>query len=225
MRRHQKLADIVVEAKILERGNLHPAERFALRATKPGPASRRPGQHPKKTASRLPAAEWRPFHVHPLKDGEEPAHVYLLRNPDLKALKIGVTARARVEEFEADGWEVVRIWNFATGFDAMDVEERVLDRWRNVHRTKASLKRSQLASGYTETTADSPTVVNDAIEFVQQCHDEMTLQSELASDRFWDEEEGWPASPWEDWVSDHRPDRALSVEEVQRMFGRVGAED
>jgi len=132
-----------------------------------------------------------------LSDPEEPASLYLIRHTQMTALKIGVTAGGRVEQFETEGWDLVRLWRFAYGYDAMEIEERVLDRWRNVLSIDAAVKSREMPSGYSETARYSPTTAMDVVAFVSRCHDELAITQELSEDRPWEGHDEWS------WPDEH----------------------
>jgi hypothetical protein len=122
----------------------------------------RPSSEPPKRSSGR--REWRQFNPLSLRDPEAPASLYLISSEHHRALKIGVTAGARMDQFEVDGWEVLRVWRFAAGYDAMEVEERVLDRWRNVLSTRAPVAPEDMPDhGYSETTRDGRGARSDIV--------------------------------------------------------------
>lgn len=202
--RHQKLRRIVTSAAAFssldtfreESGEAKAERRSRNASARRADRLRRQAIAPdvvKSTRTTAHPRPWRQFIPVSLDDPEAPANLYLVRNSQLRALKIGVTAYARMDAFEADGWDVLRVWRFAAGYDALEVEERVLDRWRNVFSTGAATTRDDMGSGYSETIRDGAGVRKDIIGFIEQCHDEMSLDPELAADREWPGH-GW----WED---------------------------
>ena len=62
----------------------------------------------------------------------------------LGALKIGVTARGRVDEHAAHGWDLVDRWWFPLGYDAVEAEELVLDRWKNLFGLRPAVAPPQM---------------------------------------------------------------------------------
>ena len=203
---HRKLDKIVNSAAaftalddFLEEDGTAKAERRAANAAARRAARTRvrneqgqPSETPKRPSGRR---EWRQFNPLSLRDAEAPASLYLISSEHHRALKIGVTAGARMDQFEVDGWEVLRVWRFTAGYDAMEVEERVLDRWRNVLSTRAPVAPEDMPDhGYSETTRDGRGARSDIIAFIVQCHEEMALEPELAADRV-SRDDGW----WEDW--------------------------
>lgn len=139
-------------------------------------------------------AEWRQFIPCSLSDPEAPATLYLIRHAQMAALKIGVTAGGRVDQFGADGWDLVREWRFMYGYDAMEIEERVLDRWRNVLSMGAAVKSREMRDGYSETARYSPTNAADVIDFVSRCHEELSIAQELSDGALCDDTEEFPWS-------------------------------
>lgn len=194
-------------ADVLRALDQHPKLDAALRAasTPATTTRRRPEAHHRSgtgaraRSSRRPRAEWRQFIPCSLSDPEAPASLYLIRHPQMAALKIGVTAGGRVEQFGADGWDLVRLWRFAYGYDAMEIEERVLDRWRNVLSMGAAVKSREMRDGYSETARYSPTTAEDVIAFVSRCHDELAITQELSDGEPWDDTETLPASYEHGW--------------------------
>lgn len=110
-----------------------------------------------------------------------PGRVYLLRHPQLRALKIGVTGSADdvgTESIEADGWERIATWWFAVGFDALAAEDAVLDRWRNVFSLSPAVRPDQLLqSDADETVVDTRSTRRDTVEFL----DALTAQYPVAA--------------------------------------------
>lgn len=135
-----------------------------------------------------------------MSDPEAPACLYLIRHPQMAVVKIGVTAGGRVEQFESEGWDLVRLWRFAYGYDAMEIEERVLDRWRNLLSMGAAVRSSEMPSGYSETARYSPATVTDVIAFVSRCHEELALAHDLGEGQPWDDQDGWA---WPDEPDQH----------------------
>lgn len=175
-----------------ERRAANAAARRAARTQVRNEQGRPSSEPPKRSSGRR---EWRQFNPLSLRDPEAPASLYLISSEHHRALKIGVTAGARMDKFEVDGWEVLRVWRFAAGYDAMEVEERVLDRWRNVLSTRAPVAPEDMPDhGYSETTRDGRGARSDITAFIVQCHEEMALEPELAADRL-SQDDGW----WEDW--------------------------
>lgn len=88
-------------------------------------------------------------------DAEKPAIVYLLHNPKLKALKVGVAMQTsrRVEVHAARGWEVVRVHSTRRGARARAIEATVLRRWRNLGAGPAVKPEKMPQGGWTETVA------------------------------------------------------------------------
>ncbi|MFT4656070.1 MAG: hypothetical protein ACI8V4_000230 [Ilumatobacter sp.] len=102
------------------------------------------------------SSEWRQYRPVPSHfDPDEPAFVYLMTHPSKNALKIGVTrdkrdanthALERVQDHKLEGWRELHEWYFAVGFDALDCEELVLDRWKNVYSSPSAVDRAETAT-------------------------------------------------------------------------------
>ncbi len=116
--------------------------------------------------------------------------VYLLRHPQLRALKIGVTGSTDdvgTESIEADGWERVATWWFAVGYDALAAEDAVLDRWRNVFSLSPAVRPDQLLqSDADETVVDTRSTRRDTVDFL----DALTASNPVAAT------EGDVVDPW-----------------------------
>lgn len=83
----------------------------------------------------------------------EPASLYLLKNDRLFAHKIGIThvGSTRINQFVRSGWELLCIWDFELGSDAVEVEQETL-RWiREDLGLPEALDASLLKSGFSET--------------------------------------------------------------------------
>lgn len=106
-------------------------------------------------------------------DPNAPATLYLVRHPARAALGVGV-AGARTNELddlESLGWRVVQSWWFELGFDALEVEEGLVDRWRNLFSLRPRLDLDELLENASTTAiAASWATELDATEFIdRQC--------------------------------------------------------
>jgi hypothetical protein len=87
-----------------------------------------------------------------------PGIIYLLRHPELFCLKVGISTTAarivRVDAHAKTGWNVIRTWDTPTGDDAEQVEQQILDWWRNELGAPAALTKAEMpAGGWSETAA------------------------------------------------------------------------
>lgn len=124
------------------------------------------------TATVLRPRAWRGLQAIPDgMDPEAPAMLYLVAHRATASLRIGDTSApaSELDDLESLGWRVVRTWWFDLGFDALEVEERLLDRWRNLFSLRPRLDPNDPAAGDATTTitASHATEV-DAIRFVDE---------------------------------------------------------
>ena len=89
---------------------------------------------------------------------DAPGIVYLMRNSDFQALKIGITTKEsrtdRIRDHELKGWSLVQKWNTETGLEAEIIESAVLKWWRKTLGAPIALTSAQMPSGgFTETAA------------------------------------------------------------------------
>ncbi len=165
------------------------------------------GRTSHKRSKALATGTWRPIGGVAIADPEQPALVYLMNQPTLKALKIGVTATDRIEQHELHGWCLIESWWFVEGYEALDVEELVLDRWRNVFSARPAVSSGLMPQhGYTETIRDTPATRSDAQQFVSERHREYLDRITYDPERFDDftefdeyEDVAWtsPSYTWE----------------------------
>ena len=84
-----------------------------------------------------------------------PAVVYLVRNDELQAYKIGVSGvgSPRLQQLAARGWKTVLVEHFMTGVDARAVERSILRWWRQGLGIPVWLGKEEMGwiAGYTET--------------------------------------------------------------------------
>lgn len=124
------------------------------------------------TATVLRPTAWRGLQAIPDgMDPEAPAMLTLVAHRATEALRVGATSApaSELDDLESLGWRVVRTWWFDVGFDALEVEERLLDRWRNLFSLRPQLDPADPAAGDAATTitASHATEV-DAIRFVDE---------------------------------------------------------
>jgi len=106
-------------------------------------------------------------------DPDAPACLYLVCQDAEGVLGVGVTSaeRNQLDNLESLGWRVVQYWCFDLGFDALEVEEGLIDRWRNLFSLRPRLDLHELLeNGSTTAVAASWATELDATEFVdRQC--------------------------------------------------------
>jgi hypothetical protein len=83
----------------------------------------------------------------------EPAFIYLILHSKYDALKIGIGSQElRLKQHKKHGWQVVKVWNYKTGYKASEIEEKVLDYLRNELNLKYALSKELMPQkGHTET--------------------------------------------------------------------------
>ncbi len=104
-------------------------------------------------------------------DPDAPAMLYLVRLEAKAALGLGVLgARSNdLDDLESLGWQVVQSWWFDLGFDALEVEEGLIDRWRNLFSLEPRLDLEELlGDGSTTAVTESPATEHDAIRYVDR---------------------------------------------------------
>ena len=163
-----------------------------------------PQRSPRSAASSsmrtLRSSQTRPWRAYrPVPTGfdlERPAVVYLMANAGLRSLKIGVTATNRIEEHEAFDWELIDHWWFTCGYDAVEIEELVLDRWRNVFSLRpTATNRDMPQGGASETTADTPAARADIKKLVDSFYRERCGERS-GHDLAWNDDP-WFGTEWE----------------------------
>jgi len=97
---------------------------------------------------------------------KSPSYIYLITNYELNAHKIGVgnvkKIRDRKEQFNLKGWETYKVWQFETGFEALDIEGKIFKVIRIELKLPIYLGKEQMGwlRGETETiSADSITLL------------------------------------------------------------------
>ena len=86
-------------------------------------------------------------------DYDGPAFIYLVVHPELDAIKIGIGSQDfRIKQHTSLGWQLVKRWNYKTGFKASEIEERVLSYLRSDLQLSNYLSKEQMPQkGHTET--------------------------------------------------------------------------
>lgn len=85
----------------------------------------------------------------------QPGYLYLIDNPELRAIKVGIGAanseKNRLDTHLRRGWQIVAVWDFDLVEDAEVVESEVLRRWRGEGVPDALTKSEMPYGGWTET--------------------------------------------------------------------------
>ena len=114
---------------------------------------------------------------------DKPTMVYLMSNPKLKALKIGIALQfpakmkrgkhPRLREHEHAGFKVVKTWNFDTGEPAWNIEQIVLKHWREELNAPQFVTAEQMChhgrtccSGATETVSRRKVGVKKTVDYI-----------------------------------------------------------
>jgi hypothetical protein len=86
-------------------------------------------------------------------DYNKPAFIYLIVHLEFDALKVGIGSQdLRIRQHTSLGWELVKRWNYKTGFKASEIEEKVLDCLRSDLQLSHFLSKEQMPQkGHTET--------------------------------------------------------------------------
>jgi hypothetical protein len=78
--------------------------------------------------------------------------VYLVRNIELRAYKVGVGKERRINDHTSRGWELVRSWELGTPLAAYRLESDVLNYVREIWQLPQWLGKVEMPqSGHTET--------------------------------------------------------------------------
>jgi hypothetical protein len=98
-----------------------------------------------------------------------PAFIYLVTHPFHDALKIGIgNQNFRIKQHTEQGWEVIKLWNYKSGFKASEIEQKILLHLRHDLKLMNALSREEMPQkGHTETFSlddISVTYVRDLIE-------------------------------------------------------------
>ena len=91
-------------------------------------------------------------------DYTAPAILYLMTHEEFFSIKVGITGSTsmtdRIGVHEQKGWTLVRSWSTSTGFEAEEIEGKVLSYWRDVLGAPASVQRDEMPQGgWTETAS------------------------------------------------------------------------
>ena len=104
---------------------------------------------------------------------DKPARLYLLSNPGLNALKIGVAGEDKIVRRVLDsypyGFYLVRNWKFSTGQEAYDIEQEVIRHWRNDLNADACVDKAKLPrGGHTETARTRKVGMRKTIDYIER---------------------------------------------------------
>lgn len=112
----------------------------------------------------------------------QPGYFYAIRNPSLKAKKVGITnspvGTGRLSSFEKSGWQIIRVWSSDDGLVAQAAETRVL-RWiRQDKFLPPYLAASEMprTGGWSETFSDEGIPDKELVEVCQRVFDEELLR-------------------------------------------------
>ena len=117
-------------------------------------------------------------------NNDDPASVYLFHHEGHRALKVGITNDKieRLRLHENRGWELVDLWSFDSGREALAVEHRVLRAWQGYKHAVAAEDMPQ--SGHTETVslddvtqAEAIVTIEEAINSLHRTPEERTSSS------------------------------------------------
>lgn len=100
-----------------------------------------------------------------------PSLVYLIHQPELNALKIGVARHdsSRIDQHRQHGWTVIQVWQFADGRSAYEREAQILEWIRGDLLMPPYLLKEQMPQGgFSETFADDSIDTQEVIAFVNQ---------------------------------------------------------
>ena len=116
---------------------------------------------------------------------DKPTMVYLVKNPTLGALKVGITLQnpvkmwmgkhQRIREHELSGFDVVKTWDFDTGEPAWNVEQEVLRHWREDLGAPEFVTPEQMChhgrtccAGHTETASTRKVGLRRTIDYIEE---------------------------------------------------------
>jgi len=102
---------------------------------------------------------------------EDPSSVYLMTNPQKKALKVGIAKTARVQRrmSEHPGFKPVKVWHFHTGQAAFELEQAVLMHWRRDlgNPPRGFLAKDEMGhSGHEETASTRKVGLANTIDYI-----------------------------------------------------------
>jgi hypothetical protein len=108
-----------------------------------------------------------------------PAVVYVLHNPALRAVKVGITGGdERIGKYVRNGWTLIHTAGLQTGAAAWATEQAVLQRIREEMNLTHFLEANQMGTqgGWTETFDACSLPPSDLWRMVEQERDQLELQ-------------------------------------------------
>ena len=93
-------------------------------------------KHSQYSGARKKNARYQPsFGVSNRVDKHEPAIIYLIRHPESRALKVGITSLGaktqRIRQHQRNGWQQVAIWTTESLLVAREIEKTIVRWWRD----------------------------------------------------------------------------------------------
>ena len=103
---------------------------------------------------------------------DKPTTLYLMTNPQKKALKVGIAKTARLQKrtSEHKGFKIVMVWHFKTGELAWGLEQKVLLHWRRTFGSPANgfVPKSEMPSnGHQETASTRKVGLQKTIDYIE----------------------------------------------------------
>jgi hypothetical protein len=103
--------------------------------------------------------------------------LYLILNPSLRSYKIGIANPAKIKKsdrlhrYQYHGWVVLKVWDFPTGKEAEEVENRILRTLRIEKKIPPYLTISDMGGqgGHTETLAEDAISELKLIKLINRC--------------------------------------------------------
>jgi len=103
---------------------------------------------------------------------KDPTSVYLMTNPQKKALKVGTAKTSRLQKrmSEHTGFKMVKVWHFKTGKPAWELEQTVLMHWRRDlgNPPKGFLAKNEMGkSGHEETASTRKVGLKRTVDYIE----------------------------------------------------------
>ena len=102
---------------------------------------------------------------------DKPTTLYLMTNPQKKALKVGIAKTSRLQKrtSEHKGFKMVKVWHFKTGEPAWELEQTVLLHWRRDLGSppKGFLAKGDMYSGHEETASTRKVGLRRTIDYIE----------------------------------------------------------
>ena len=103
---------------------------------------------------------------------DKPTTLYLMTNPQKKALKVGIAKTDRLNKRlnENNGFKVVKVWHFKTGEPAWKLEQKVLLHWRRDlgNPSNGVVPKSEMYSGHQETASTRRVGLQRTIDYIEE---------------------------------------------------------